>query len=153
MEIMDSRRPAVGEGAMGPDNEYGKSIVEHADIAGSKFIDANMHGAEFHDVNLAGADFDNVNLSGARFHNANMSDIRVSAAQIGGACFGCVGTPPEAEGRQARQRPVAFENAILCDSLFRHVDLSGSRIEECNLTGMTIDGILLADLLAAWKTR
>ncbi len=151
LEIMDSRKHAAGEDAMEKNFKCGMSRVEHADIAGSRFTDANMEGAEFHDVNLAGADFDNVSLSGARFHNADMSDIRLSAVQIGGASFGCIGTPPDSEGHQARQRAVVFENAMLCDSLFRRVDLSGSRIEECDLTGATIDGIPVADLLEAWK--
>lgn len=126
---------------MEPTIRSGRHLAENADISGSRF----------HDVDMSGAGFDDVNLAGASFHNVNMSDIRVSAAQIGGACFGCVGTPPDAEGRQARQRPVTFENAMLCDSLFRHVDLSGSRIEECDLTGVTIDGVALADLLEAWR--
>ncbi len=138
---------------MDPRIGYGTQIVENVDISGVRFRDANMAGAEFHDVNLSGSVFDDVNLSGASFHNVNMSDIRVSAAQIGGASLGCIGTPPDVDGRQARQRAVTFENVMLCDSLFRHVDLSGSRIEECNLTGMTIDGIPVSDLLAAWKSR
>jgi uncharacterized protein YjbI with pentapeptide repeats len=60
---------------------------------------------------------------------------------------------PNPDGTQARQKAVVFEEAMLCDSVFRRVDLSGAKIEDCNLEGMTIDGVLVADLLAAYRAR
>ena len=109
----------------------------------------NLAGSQFHAVNLTGADFDDVNLSNSRFHNVNLSNVTISAAQMGGASFRHVGPPPDAEGKQERQRPVRFEEMMLCDSTFRKVDLSNVRIVECDLTGMTIDGLLVTDLLAS----
>ena len=119
----------------------GKHFAEHADLSGS----------QFHDVNLAGADFDDVNLSKARFHNINLSDIQVSAVQIGGATFKHVGPPPN--DKQAVQRPVTFEEATLCGSTFRKVDMSNVKIIECNIQGMTVDGILISDLLQEHRKR
>jgi len=121
----------------------GKQITEHADLAGSVF----------NDVNLAGVAFKNVNLSRAKMHNINLSDLDLSAAQIGGAHFKHIGPPPNKDGKQERQRPVTFEEAMLCDSTFRKVDLSNVKIIECDLTGMTIDGMLVSDLVAAYKNR
>jgi len=121
----------------------GKHLAEHANISGSKF----------HDVNLSGSDFDDVNLSKTRFHNINLSDIQVSAVQIGGATFKHVGPPPDKASKQARQRSVTFEEAMLCDSTFRKVNMSNVKIIDCDLTGMTIDGILVTDLLKEWKKR
>jgi uncharacterized protein YjbI with pentapeptide repeats len=121
----------------------GKQIAEHADLAGSVF----------RDVNLGGATFENVNLGRARMHDVNLSDLDLSAAQIGGARFRHIGPPPDKEGRQARQRAVVFEEAMLCDSTFRKVDLSGVKIVDCKLEGMTIDGVLVSDLLAAWRAQ
>ena len=121
----------------------GKHLAEHADLSGS----------QFHDVNLGGAEFDNANLSKARFHNINLSDISVIAAQIGGAKFKHIGPPPDKDGKQERQRPVTFDEMMLCDSTFRKVDLSNVRILECDTTGMTIDGISVTDMVAAYKSR
>ncbi|MGD0221662.1 MAG: pentapeptide repeat-containing protein [Terriglobia bacterium] len=121
----------------------GKHLAEHTDISGS----------QFHDVNLSGADFNNVNLSKARFHDINLSDIEVSAVQIGGATFKHIGPPPDKDGKQARQRPVTFEEAMLCDATFRNVDLSNVKIIDCNIQGMTIDGVLATDLLKEYKKR
>jgi uncharacterized protein YjbI with pentapeptide repeats len=128
---------------MEPTIKCGKQFAEHADISGSMF----------HNVNLSGADFNDVNLSRARFHNINLSDIQVSAVQIGGATFKHIGPPPCKEGGQARQRPVMFEEAMLCDSTFRKVDMSNVKIIDCNIQGMTIDGVLVTDLIAEYKRR
>ena len=121
----------------------GKHLSEHADLSGT----------QFHDVNLGGAEFDNANLSKARFHNINLSDISVTAVQIGGAKFKHVGPPPDKDGKQERQRPVTFEKMMLCDSTFRKVDLSNVRMIECDTTGMMIDGISVADMMAAYKSQ
>lgn len=126
---------------MGPTIECGRHLAEHADISGSRF----------HDVNLSGAEFDDVNLGQATFHNINLSDISITAAQIGGARLKHIGPPPDEHGEQSRQRPVTFEEMMLCDSFFRRVDLSGVSIVECNTSGMTIDGIPLADMMAAYE--
>ena len=126
---------------MEPTIKCGKHLAEHADLSGSRF----------HDVNLAGAEFDDVNMSKTRFHNINMSDISVTAVQIGGAKFKHIGPPPCKDGGQERQRPVIFEEAMLCDSIFKKVDMSNVKIIDCSITGMTIDGIPVTDMLAAYK--
>lgn len=126
---------------MEPTIKCGKQLAEHIDCSGSKY----------HDVNLGGAEFDDVNLGGATFHNINLSDINVTAANLGGAFFKHIGPMPRPDGMQARQRTVTFEEAMLCDSIFRRVDLSGVKIEDCNLEGMTIDGVLVSDLMAAYR--
>src|SRR5204862_364461 len=113
----------------------GKQLAEHANLSGSRF----------RDVNLAAAEFDNVNFSAARLTNVNLSDITVQFAQIGGARFCSVGPPPQIDGKQPRQRPASFQNMMLGDSTFRNVDLSNVQIIDCNIQGMTIDGVLVTD--------
>ena len=107
--------------------------------------------SEFEDLDLSGARFTNINLSKARFHDINFSDVHFSVAQLGGTVFTDIGLPPHLEERNERQRPVTFEAATLCDSVFRKVDLSNVRIIDCNMAGMTIDGILVTDLLKAYQ--
>jgi uncharacterized protein YjbI with pentapeptide repeats len=128
---------------MEPTIRCGKQLAEHANIAGSRF----------HDVNMAETEFDNVNMSKARFVNINLSDVTITAAQIGGARFKHIGLPPDKDGKQERQRPVTFEEMMLCDSIFRKVDLSNVRIIDCDITGMTIDGVLATDLVAAYNKQ
>lgn len=112
-------------------------------------IKCGKHLAE--NANLAGSRFHDVNLGGATQHNIDLSDIRIAAANLGGAFFKHIGPMPRPDGTQEQQRTVTFEEAMLCDSVFRRVDLSGVRIEDCNLEGITIDGVPVADIIAAYR--
>ena len=111
----------------------------------------NIAGSEFEDLNMAGAQFTNINLSGSQFHDINFSDVRFSAAQMGGTLFKHIGPMPDKDGKQDRQRPVTFEEGMLCDSVFRRMDMTNVKIIDCDITGMTIDGILFTELLKGWK--
>jgi uncharacterized protein YjbI with pentapeptide repeats len=46
-----------------------------------------------------------------------------------------------------------FEGADLNGTTISQCDLSGVRIEKCNMEGMKIDGVLVTDLIAAFKKR
>jgi len=128
--------------------------MEPTITCGKQFaLNANLTGSRFEDVCLVEAEFVNVNLAGATLHDINMSDITVSAAQLGGARFMHIGPPPDEDGKQERQRPVTFEEMTLCDSIFRGVDLTNVKIVECDVAGMTIDGVLVSDLLAAYENQ
>jgi uncharacterized protein YjbI with pentapeptide repeats len=113
----------------------------------------NIANSEFEDLNMSDSKFTNINLSKSRFHDINFSDVHFTAAQMGGTVFKHIGPPPDKNGKQERQKPVTFEEMMLCDSVFRKVDLSNVKITDCAITGMTIDGILVTDLLKEWKKR
>ncbi len=126
-------------------------IVRNENISGSEFNDVCMEGTRFTNINLGKSRFDNINLSDSTFHNINFSDVQFTAAQLGGTVFKHIGPPPRKDGSQERQRPVTFEEAMLCDSVFRKVDLSNVQIIDCNIEGMKIDGVLVTDLLDAHR--
>jgi uncharacterized protein YjbI with pentapeptide repeats len=113
----------------------------------------NIAGSEFENLNMAGSRFTDINLSGSRFHDIDFSDVSFTAAQIGGTTFKHIGLPPDPNGKQGRQRPVTFEDGMLCDSVFRRMDMTNVEITDCDVTGMTIDGIPVANLLKEWKKR
>jgi uncharacterized protein YjbI with pentapeptide repeats len=126
---------------MEPTIPSGKHFANMADLAQSRFEMVNLEGAEFEDVNLGRASF----------HDINMSDVSITAAQIGGARFKHIGPPPGKDGKHDRQRAVSFEEMQLCDSTFRDVDLSNVSIVDCNISGMTIDGVLVTEMMAAYN--
>lgn len=113
----------------------------------------DVSGAEFEDLKMTGSRFTNINLSGSRFHDINFTDVLFTAANIGGTTFKLIGPVPDSDGKQDRQRPVTFEEGMLYDSTFLRMDLTNVKVEECVLTGMQIDGILVTDLLKEWKKR
>jgi RNA polymerase sigma-70 factor (ECF subfamily) len=127
--------------------------TEAAQAPARETLPADVPGSQFYDVNLTGAEFKSVNLSNARFQDVNLSNATFTGAQLGGAAFKQIGLPPGPDGSQERQRPVRFEEMMLCDSLFRNVDLSNVRIVNCDLTGMTIDGTPVNELLEAYRRQ
>ena len=110
-------------------------------------------GSEFEDLNMTGSQFNGINLSGSKFHDINFSDVDFGAAQIGGTRFKHIGPPPDKDGKQDRQRPVIFEEGMLCDSIFRRMDMTNVQIIDCAITGMNIDGIPVTDMIQEWKKR
>jgi uncharacterized protein YjbI with pentapeptide repeats len=113
----------------------------------------NVSGSEFEESKMVGSRFTNINLSGSRFHDINFTDVLFTAANLGGTMFKHIGPMPDKDGKQDQQRPVTFEEGMLCGSSFLRMDMTNVRIEDCVITGMQIDGILVADLVKAWKKR
>jgi uncharacterized protein YjbI with pentapeptide repeats len=133
--------------------ECGKNIAEHVNIEGSEFTDVNLKAAKFDNVNMTGTSFNNINMSGVKLHDINLSDIEVSAVQMGGAKFKHVGLPPCSSNPPGKQRPVTFTEMDLYGSTFTMVDLTNVKIESCKTEGMTIDGVAVSDMLAAYKAK
>jgi len=117
-----------------------KMTVKHDDIAES----------EFEDLNMSRTRFENINMSGAKFHDINFSDAKFDGAQIGGSAFRHIGVP---SGGRDKQRPVTFEEGALTGSTFRKMDMTDVKLVGCTMEGMTIDGILVTDLLKAYKRK
>ncbi|UCF16149.1 MAG: pentapeptide repeat-containing protein [Phycisphaerales bacterium] len=113
-----------------------KCHVENKDIAGSQFRHANMSGAVFEDVDLSGAKFFNVNLRGAE----------IGAVDFGGASFSCMNT-----GEDRPRVPVVFNAIEFEDCTIQNSFFWNTKLVNCDLTGMTIDGIPVTDMLEAYK--
>lgn len=118
----------------------GKHVAEHTNLAGSRFNNVNLEGAEFR----------NVSLARATFHNLNLCNIVISAAQLGGALFRHVGLPTGSPGKQL---PLTFEECDLNSTRFDHCDLSNVQITDCDTAGLTINGIPVEELMAAWHAH
>lgn len=85
---------------------------------------------EANDADLSGSTFTNVNLTGTVFN-----DVKLTGATIGNACL-----------RNSR-----IEDTNLSRTEIMHANLTGVAITDCTLKGMTIDGILVLELLDAFK--
>ncbi len=113
-----------------------KCQVENKDIAGS----------QFRHVNLSGAVFEDVDLSGARFFNINLRDADIGAVDFGGASFSCMNT-----GEDRPRKPVVFNSIELDDCTFQNSFFRNTKLVNCDLTGMTIDGVPVTEMLEAYK--
>jgi uncharacterized protein YjbI with pentapeptide repeats len=113
-----------------------KYKVEHKNIAGSEFRHVNMSGTIFEDVDLSGAKFFNINLRGAE----------IGAVDFGGASFSCMNT-----GEDHPCQPVVFNSIELDDCTIQNSFFRDTKIVNCDLAGMTIDGILVTDMVKAYQ--
>ena len=127
-----------------------KLKLRDQDLSASSFEMVNLEGVRFQNANLGHAKFQDINLAGATFNDINFSDVVFSMAQLGGTVFRQLGLPPSSPDKQ---RGITFEDADMNDSVFRDCNLQNARIEQCNTTGMTIDGVLVSDLLAVYAQR
>jgi uncharacterized protein YjbI with pentapeptide repeats len=110
--------------------------MQHKDISES----------EFRSVNMSGTVFDAVNLSGARFHNVNLRGAEFGAVDFGGATFSCMNT-----GEDRPREPARFENMEPDDCTFSGCAFRNVKIVSCDLAGMTIDGVLVTDMINAHR--
>ncbi len=102
---------------------------EGCNLAGARFW-AVMTKVTFTDSNLEFASFDDVSLEGAVFSNINLSAAKFENVNLSGTQF----------------HEVNFSGASISAT-----NLSGLSLNNVNLEGMTIEGILVSDLLAAYK--
>ena len=111
----------------------------------------NIAGSEFEDIDMSESRFEDINLSGTTFHNINLSDATISATDLDGALFTHIGPPTTEPWDKSIGCVVRFEEAALTGSSFVRANLTNVRLVDCITDGMTIDGIPLADMIAAYK--
>lgn len=135
---------------------YSRIYESEAEFGYEKRIAASPRkgepSASFKDQALPEAEFENCLMSGADFYNINLQQAHFSNTNISGSLF----TDSNMSGSR-------FTNLNLTQSLLGDLRLTGSRIigcdlsdvdiRHCNTAGMTIDGIPLQELLAAYAQR
>ncbi|GGB05345.1 hypothetical protein GCM10011491_36900 [Brucella endophytica] len=85
---------------------------------------------DVNDTDLSGSTFNDANLSGSTFNQINFSGARFNDSNMSGWYVNDVN---------------------LSGSCFHNINLSGAEFANCRLTGATWDGVLLGDMLAAYK--
>jgi uncharacterized protein YjbI with pentapeptide repeats len=119
-------------------------IASESMLEDSKFTMVCLNRMQMNDISAI-----NVKIS-----DANLSDLEIEGAQLGGAYIHNIGMPPEGHpfyDPDAKQRPLKFENCDLNGSELINCDLSDVALRDCNTTGMTINGILVDNLLRTYN--
>ena len=99
---------------------------------------------------LNNSDFFDVAMANVKIVNTNLSDLEIEGAQLGGAYIHNIGMPPKDHpmyDREARQRPLRFEDCDLHGSTLANCDLSDVELTNCNIKGLKINGILIEELI------
>jgi len=79
---------------------------------------------------LSGSTFNDVNLSGAAFDNVNLSNLKIQNATMAGT---------------------SIQDASLAGVQVTNADLRNVVIADCLVDGMTIEGVSVAEMMAAYR--
>lgn len=92
--------------------------------------DSDISGSVYDDVNMSGSTVGNVNLAGCAFKNVNMSGATFEDANLSGW---------------------KLNDVNLAGLKIVQANLAGASISQGRMEGMTIEGILVSDLLATYR--
>jgi uncharacterized protein YjbI with pentapeptide repeats len=113
-----------------------------------------LEDSKFTMVCLNRTQLNDIAATDVKISDANLSDLEIEGAQLGGAYIHNIGMPPEGHpfyDPNAKQRPLKFEDCDLNGSEIINCDLTNVALRDCNTAGMTINGILVDDLLLAYN--
>jgi uncharacterized protein YjbI with pentapeptide repeats len=82
---------------------------------------------------------ENKDIRGSQFRHLNMSETVFEDIDLSGAKF------------FNTRRPVVFNSIELDDCTIQNSYFRNTKIVNCDLTGMTIDGVLVTDMVKAYK--
>ncbi|MDD4124364.1 MAG: nitroreductase family protein [Eubacteriales bacterium] len=104
--------------------------LAHASVPGAVFEDLNLTDSKFRNINMQGAGFEDINMSHTGYEGLTLSEARFGRIDMSGAEFN------GSDLKLAEFRNASFENV---------------KITDCNLDGMTIDGINVKEAIEKVK--
>lgn len=128
-------------------------LHEDSDMAGTVYHQVSLAKGTFSNSNLAQTDFTNCNLSHAKFRNINLKQSLFADLNLSRSKFRLVtlnGVRFMDTDLINGNEPISFERCDLSRTTMTGSNLSNVQIQDCELTGMTIDGIPVEKLLAAY---
>ena len=145
-----------GEVTRGKD--YSGHNFRECDLQEADFYSVNLHQASFSNVNMGSTTFQNINLTRTRITNtnwsnsvigdSNLSGVEICHVSLAGAYLHDIHLK---KGDQ--QQPLVIERCEMKNSTIANSDLRNLSITECHTEGMSIDGILVSDLLKAYHSK
>ena len=135
--------------------DYNHHNYRHCDMEYIDVYDVNMGNSRFTNMNIENSIYQNSNLSRSRFTNINMSksvigDANLNKIEICHVSLADAYIHDTNLGFQQTKIPLTIKRCELMESKIIDSNLQGVSINNCNLEGMTIDGILVTDLLKAY---
>lgn len=145
-EIFESRLNGIHHGGMA------NLSLRHLDLDGLSLGFSQMNGAVIHDlgghttpIRFAENDFkkstvDRCDLANVEIINCNLSGLRINGSTLRDSWL----LQPE------EYEPIHIEDVDFHDSVITNSNLSGVRIDKCVINGLTINGIPMELLIAAY---
>ena len=138
------------------DQDFSYKNIRRSNISNTDLYDSNMASARFSNMNLYGniylnsnlSDnrFTNVNMTGSIFGDSNMSKVEICHVSLSEAYLHDINLNVDKE-----KCSIVMERCELANSKIIESNLENMSIEDCNLNGMTINGINVLDALEYYQ--
>ncbi|MBB3114067.1 uncharacterized protein YjbI with pentapeptide repeats [Paenibacillus phyllosphaerae] len=137
-----------------------KNGLELQDLRNEEIHMVCFKESDFHGIDMRNTKIAHTNFVNSRWEHIYFSNIHIKFIQMGGTVFENI-IRPNAEMSQLSEEPgtdgwvniepVVFKTSDLSTARFEKCDLSNVQIKDCIIEGLSIDGILITDLLENYK--
>ncbi|TDQ36620.1 GNAT family N-acetyltransferase [Aureibacillus halotolerans] len=140
------------------DKNFNHHNFRHCNMQNVDFYSVNLQGAHYTNMNMSHVVYQNSNLSHNRYTNTNMShsvfgDSNMNATEICHVSMAGAYLHDIKLGTGKDKIPLVMERCELMGSSILDSNLQNLSIVNCNLEGMTIDGIHVSELLEVYKKQ
>lgn len=139
-----------------------KNDFELQDLRNEQIHMACFKGAEFHGIDMRDTSFVHTNFVNSKWEHIYFSNVQINMIQMGGTIFENIIRPEGKESKFEEEPgtdgwinldPVKFKTSDLSKSVFESCNLSDVELNNCNIDGLKIDGILIKELIEQFKSR
>lgn len=120
--------------------------IYDANMRDAKFTNVNLENTLYQNSNLSRTRFTNINMTNSVFGDSNMSKIEICHVSLADAYLHDINL-----GFQENKMPLTIERCELINSRIIDSNLQNLSICNCDIEGMTIDGVLVSDLIKAYR--
>lgn len=133
--------------------DLGNAQYENCNMSQTEFYQVNAEGSSFSNSNLIKTHISNCNLSHSKFQNINFrhsffADLNLSYSKMRLVTLAGVRFMDTNLGDD--KEPISFERCDLQGTTIKNSSLRNMQIADCDITGMTIDGIPVEKLLEVY---
>jgi uncharacterized protein YjbI with pentapeptide repeats len=139
-----------------------KNGLELQDLRAQIIHMATFSGSDFSGIDMRGTTFADTNFVNSKWEHIYFSNVQINTIQMGGTIFENI-IRPKAQKSQldgepgtdgwVNVEPVRFKNSDLSTAVFDSCKLTNVEINNCNIDGLRINGILIKNLLEHYKNK
>jgi uncharacterized protein YjbI with pentapeptide repeats len=139
-----------------------KNGLELQDLRDQKIHMATFKGSDFSGVDMRDTTFTDTNFVNSKWEHIYFSNLHINMIQMGGTLFENV-IRPEAQMSQLNGEPgadgwvnvdpIKFKSSDLSAAVFESCKLTNVELNNCDIEGLKINGVVIKDLIEQYKNR
>lgn len=130
------------------------NLYENCNLANTEYYQVNLKNSAFVGSNIMHMNMSNCNVSQSKFRNINFKRFKSANKDLFGSKFNLVtlgGVQFKNTSLGDEKESILFDNCDLEGTVIHNSNLKDIEIENCDITGMKINGIPIEKLLALYN--